>query len=169
MTETKGIFDLLETIYEHKEEWWNRIVLHIGGNGKTEKLVQKINEFGISDLVKYEGWVDGEKKSLLLSNADAFILPSYVEGVPISILEAMSYGIPTISTFVGGIPEIISDGKNGKLIKSGDKVSIYESINYLLNNIEVCTDMGMLSKKIADNFLPTGIEMQLAKMYNSIV
>lgn len=64
----------------------------------------------------------------MLNGADVYVLPSYKEGLPISILEAMSYSLPVISTRVGGIPEIIMNGKNGLLINPGDKEALYESI-----------------------------------------
>lgn len=78
--------------------------------------------------------MSGEKKSQLFNTADAFILPSYHEGVPISILEAESYALPVISTQVGGIPEIVSDSYNGILFKPGDKVAMYEAIVRLMTD-----------------------------------
>ena len=65
--------------------------------------------------------------------ADAFILPSYAEGLPVSILEAMSYGLPILSTPVGGIPEIVTS-QIGILFQPGDKQSIYNSIMTIMNN-----------------------------------
>lgn len=167
VVEAKGIFDLLETICEHKEEWKSRVMLHIGGNGKIDLLTNKIKELAISDFVKYEGWVDGVKKAMLFNNADAFILPSYVEGVPISILEAISYGIPVLSTPVGGIPEVVKSGVNGILFASGDKLSMYKAIDMLLNNTKICADMGRQSKRLSKAFLPSNIEKQLINVYNS--
>ena len=123
----KGIYDLLECIRDHKVEFQGKLKLYIGGNGEIEHVKQLIKEYGIADIVIFEGWVSGDKKIELLNKSDAYILPSYKEGLPISILEAMSYGMPIISTPVGGIPEIVSNGENGYLVEPGNKEDIYNN------------------------------------------
>lgn len=168
ITEAKGIFDLLDVIAEHKSEWNDKVVLHIGGNGKVEQLQKVIKEAGIENIVKYEGWVSGEKKSTLLNMADAFILPSYTEGMPVSILEAMSYGLPILSTPVGGIPELVNNEKNGYLFQQGDKMAISDAINRLMNNSELCGVMSEQSKMKSKDYLPESIFVKLKEMYSSI-
>ena len=168
ITEAKGIFDLLDVITEHKAEWNDKVVLHIGGNGKVEKLQKMIKESGIENLVKYEGWVSGEKKSELLNMADAFILPSYTEGVPISILEAESYGLPILSTPVGGIPEIVVDEENGILFSPGDKQAMKCAIDKLIVSSVLCEEMGEKSKRISKNCYPFSIEGKLSFLYATL-
>lgn len=96
----KGIYDLIGVIALHKKEFHGRQKLRVGGNGEVDKVKILIKEKKISDIVSYEGWVSGGRKVELLDVSDAYILPSYKEGLPISILEAMSYGLPMISTKV---------------------------------------------------------------------
>ena len=69
--------------------------------------------------------VSGHKKEMLLNLCDAYILPSYTEGLPVSILEAMSYGKPILATPVGGIPEVVID--NGILFQPGDLSAILQN------------------------------------------
>lgn len=109
----------MKAIGDHKQELQNRIVLHIGGNGETDRLLSIIKELGIETLVRFEGWVDKEKKQYLLNLADVYILPSFIEGVPISILEAESYHKPVITTNVGGIPSIVQDRVSGVFVTPG--------------------------------------------------
>lgn len=168
ITEAKGIFDLLEAMRDHKGEWYNRIVLHVGGNGKVEQFKQMVADYQLEDMVVYEGWVSGEKKASLFNIADAFILPSYTEGVPISILESMSYGVPVLSTPVGGIPEVIRSGVNGILFQPGDKSAIADAVNHLLNNKEFCQQMAELELIEAKNYLPENIAKQLELLYFSL-
>lgn len=104
----------------------------------------------------------------MLNGADVYVLPSYKEGLPISILEAMSYSLPVISTRVGGIPEIIMNGKNGLLINPGDKEALYESIIKLKNSEELRIRMGEISKPIVQEHLPIYVESQLKQLYNSL-
>ena len=165
----KGIYDLLECIRDHKVEFQGKLKLYIGGNGEIEHVKQLIKEYGIADIVIFEGWVSGDKKIELLNKSDAYILPSYKEGLPISILEAMSYGMPIISTPVGGIPEIVSNGENGYLVEPGNKEDIYKAIMSLLNDADLRNRMGRISLSRVGEHLPEYVEKQLETLYNSLL
>lgn len=131
--ERKGIFDLMKVFIRLLKDG-NDIVLNIGGNGNTKKLFYAINNLGIKEHVKYLGWVSEEERDCLFRKTDLFVLPSYGEGMPMSVLEAMSYSVPVISTHVGGIPELIEDGETGILVNPGDLDMLYEKINDLIHN-----------------------------------
>lgn len=165
----KGIYDLLECIRDHKVEFQGKLKLYIGGNGEIEHVKQLIKEYGIADITIFEGWVSGDKKIELLNKSDAYILPSYKEGLPISILEAMSYGMPIISTPVGGIPEIVSNGENGYLVEPGNKEDIYKAIISLLNDSDLRNRMGSVSLSGVGEHLPEYVEKQLETLYDSLL
>lgn len=165
ITEAKGIFDLLEVLKEHKEEWSGHLVLHVGGNGKVSELNQMIEAFGVGDMVIFEEWVSGDKKSELLSMADAFILPSYTEGVPISILESMSYGVPILSTPVGGIPEVVN-ADTGILFTPGDRVAMAKAINHVKDGENLRRNMGIKSLEVAKLYMTGNITIQLKRIYD---
>lgn len=164
----KGIYDLVDVLVKHKAEFNGKMQFLFGGDGEVEQIQTIIKENGLENIAQYQGWVNGEKKEKLLNLADAYILPSYNEGLPISILEAMSYGLPTISTRVGGIPEIITDGVNGYLIIPGDKDAIYASIKKLLDNPELAKQMGAKSQERVKEHLPAFVEKQLHDLYESL-
>ena len=84
-----------------------------------------------------------------------YILPSYNEGLPISVLEAMSYSLPIISTTVGGIPEILKNGENGFIMEPGDKDAIYHAIFSLMEDKNLCGEMGRKSFEKVQVHLPT--------------
>lgn len=165
----KGIYDLLECIRDHKVEFQGKLKLYIGGNGEIEHVKQLIKEYGIADITRFEGWVSGDKKIELLNKSDTYILPSYKEGLPISILEAMSYGMPIISTPVGGIPEIVSNGENGYLVEPGNKEDIYKAIISLLNDSDLRNRMGSVSLSRVGEHLPEYVEKQLETLYDSLL
>lgn len=169
ITEEKGIFDLLNCIHRHSKEWKGKLVLHVGGNGKTNLLVEEIKRLRLEDIVYFEGWVSGSQKSRLLSEADAFILPSYTEGLPISILEAMSYGLPVLATPVGGIPEIIQQNKQGLLFTPGDMDMMERAIRQIINNPAQAKMMGQQGKSDIKNFLPDKTALQLENIYSHIL
>lgn len=168
IVQTKGIYDLLEVINKHRDYFNNKIELYIGGNGEIEFLKKYIKENNLSNIVKFEGWVDGDKKIDLLNKCDIYILPSYNEGLPISILETMSYGMPVISTKVGGIPEIV-DEKNGILIQPGYKEGLFNAINYFIENKKIIGKMGESSIQKSLQFQPENVEAELEKLYISLL
>ena len=123
----KGIFDLLEYLSTNKYFISDRLRLHICGEGDKNQLDKLLQKHNIADKVIQHGWVQNDLKSNLMNMMDVFILPSYIEALPMSILEAMSYGKPIISTRVGGIPSLVKDDYNGWLydpydIKVLDKI-----------------------------------------------
>lgn len=165
----KGIFDLVESINEHRSELENRIILHVGGNGETDKLCTYIKDNHLEKIIRFEGWVDKEKKTKLLNISDVYILPSYIEGVPISILEAESYKLPVITTNVGGIPSIVKDKKTGLFVTPGNKSEIFNAISMLMNNPLLRSSLGEKGYEISKLYLPDTISKQLVDMYNKLL
>lgn len=139
--ERKGVFDLLIVVKRLIEDGYN-ININIGGLGEVDRLLKKIDSLGIMHRVQYLGWVREKEKDLLFRKTDIFILPSYGERMPMSILEAMSYNIPVISTFVGGIPEVVSDGEVGFLIRPGDLDALYHHLASLVQNEKLRNEFG---------------------------
>lgn len=146
----KGIYDLIQAVSELTDEQKNKIHLDIGGNKELDTLTSMIKQYGLEKTCTVHGWVDGDKKSELLREATVFILPSYFEGVPISILEAMSYELPVISTNVAGIPEIVQHQYNGLIIQPGDIESLKQSILYFTENFERTKQYGRNSRLLIE-------------------
>ncbi len=164
----KGIYDLVDVIKEHKSEFNGKMVLHIGGGGETEKLNAIIEKNSLQDIIIYEGWVGGNKKISLFNDCDIYILPSYIEGLPISILEALSYGHYIISTTVGGIPEIITNEEAGVLINPGNKEELYEVLRKTIDN----KSLGETREKritISKKHQPLEVAKELLKTYKKLL
>lgn len=167
--DNKGIFDVLRTLAEHKEELLGKMFLHVGGNGQTNRLISTIKKLNIEELVQFEGWVDKEKKQELFNIADVYMLPSYIEGVPISILEAESYHKPIITTNVGGIPSIVKDNKTGLFITPGNSEEIYRAMKLLIENKELRHQFGEAGYKVSTEYLPKTISKELRNLYHNIL
>lgn len=163
----KGVFDIIRAIAAHKDEAEGKIELRIGGNRNEEQLISAIKENGLDGIVRFEGWVSGEKKLRLLNWADIYILPSFNEGLPISILEAMSYGHPVISTPVGGIPEVVD--ANGILVTPGNAEEIWSAMSGHIGNPSLITQEGEISLKNVKPYLPEGVIGDLRKIYLDIL
>lgn len=129
----KGVFDLL-IVLKKLLEHGIKVKLNIAGNGDVHGLFKQAQRLGILDHISYLGWLNDAQKHSLLQKTDIFVLPSYAEGVPMSILEAMSYSLPIVTTSVGGIPELVTDGETGLLVAPGDLQALYEALAYLIKN-----------------------------------
>ncbi|MDN3450101.1 glycosyltransferase family 4 protein [Planococcus sp. APC 3906] len=136
MNEGKGILDLIKAsvpVISRAVDQGKRLVFEIAGDGPQLEDAKKLTmEYGIERFFQFHGWIGEEKKRVLLQKTDLFVLPSYFEGLPMSILEAISYGIPVLSTDVGSIDEAVKDGKNGYLITPGDLPMLESRLEQLI-------------------------------------
>jgi len=112
----------------------------VGDGPLYSSLKDYVTEIGLSDLV----WMAGDRDDVaeLMQLMDVFVLPSLAEGISNTVLEAMATGLPVIATNVGGNPELISEGENGRLVKVGDEQGLAEAIGELVDNPELRTEMG---------------------------
>ena len=144
--ERKGIYDLLPALSQALQAV-PQLHLQIGGDGEVDKAKEKAHDLGLDAHAKFLGWVSGESKKELLREADIYVLPSYNEGLPVSLIEAMSWGIPVITTTVGGIPELIKDQDNGFLIEPGDRVSLQKWLEQLGQNHVLRNKIGIAGRQ----------------------
>lgn len=152
--------------YIYKQKLQDRIELHIGGVGDDDRFQRMISDYRLSSIVIQHGWVDGVKKKDLFCSSDVFIHPSHFESFGISILEAMSYGLPVITTLIGGIPDFFEDGKNGVAVSPGNIDEIYEAILFFVNDRSCIFRMGENCKETSLKFSPMEIENKLQKIYD---
>lgn len=164
----KGIFDLVTLLLKYRKEYVGKLRLHIGGGLFDEDILRKIiKENNLEDIITFHGWVSGVSKIELLNNANAYILPSYAEGVPISILEAMSYNLPIISTRVGGIPSIVNE-KNGFLIEPGNIQEMKWAIDQLLQSKSLQKKLGDKSYEYSLSYQAENVIKELEAIYNKL-
>lgn len=116
----KGAFDLINAFATLPTEYQSRSRLIIAGDGDVKQAQSAIANLNLAARVTVLDWLSSEQRDALLEQADVFVLPSYNEGVPMSLLEAMSWGLPAIATPVGGIPELVTHTKNGLLVTPGN-------------------------------------------------
>jgi glycosyltransferase involved in cell wall biosynthesis len=109
--------------------------LTLVGDGIERKYLEELaRQMGIADRLVFAGFAsqDGVRDYLLQS--DIFILPSFAEGVPVSLMEAMACGVPVIATHVGGIAELVEHGETGLLVPASDAVALRDAIARYLND-----------------------------------
>lgn len=132
VTKEKGIFDLLKA-YQTLPFTHTEMLIAGDGNDLVAAKGESVN-LKIDQTTKFLGWVFDNDKHKLLREADIFVLPSYYEGLPNALLEAMASGVPAIATRVGGIPDLIRSGENGFLVEPGDVDGLAEKIALLIQN-----------------------------------
>ncbi|MFD5174079.1 glycosyltransferase, partial [Bacillus mycoides] len=141
LSQRKGTYDLIEVGAKLKGKIDSKYKFVLAGDGEIEKAQQKISELDLDDLFIIPGWVSDEKKiEDIYHKSVIYVLPSYNEGMPMSVLEAMSYGLPVISTDVGSIPSVV-EKENGFIIKPGDIDELKNKIIYLLNDNSISNSM----------------------------
>ncbi|SHM00185.1 Glycosyltransferase involved in cell wall bisynthesis [Nitrosospira sp. Nsp11] len=126
----KGAFDLIRAFAVVS----GGVKLALGGDGDVKKASELARRLGISERIQMLGWVTGENKEAVLSRASIFVLPSYNEGLPMSVLEAMAWGLPVITTPVGGIPEVVRQGEEGVIVQPGDIDGLTAALRQLLDD-----------------------------------
>lgn len=134
VNERKGVFDLLHALAELPPQRKENVELIIAGSGEVDKAIALTKQLDIESLVRFTGWVNYKVRDELLAEADVFVLPSYNEGLPMALLEAMAWKIPVITTPVGGIPEVIEHDQTGLLVEPGDIKAISNSMLSLIED-----------------------------------
>ncbi|MFN6834361.1 glycosyltransferase family 4 protein [Enterococcus hirae] len=162
----KGSYDLLK-VAEIVGKVHPNIIFELYGDGEVEKFRHLASQL---PNVKINGWLEQRDKEKILQNSLMHFLPSYNEGLPMSVLETMSYGIPNLTTTIGGIPKLITDNKEGFLTKPGDIEEMSKKICLYLEKSSA--EKALISensfKKIMNNFSLDNYMNQWHNIYISL-
>jgi glycosyltransferase involved in cell wall biosynthesis len=162
----KGIDILLKSI-KSIEGHINKVAI-VGDGILKDELINLRNNLGLEDKVDFLG--NRNDINNLLEQSKIFILPSRWEGLPVSILEAMSKAKPIIATKVGGIPEILEDGKTGLLVEPENEIDLAKAIKELLNNYDYAKKLGETGYNVVKNkFSIEKYSDNLYKLYNDLI
>jgi glycosyltransferase involved in cell wall biosynthesis len=136
LIQRKGIDDLLSAFESILNEIPKEVNLVMYGDDydSHEKIQDKIKRYNLENRAFYKGWLTAENREDAYKNAILNVLPSYNEGLPMTILETMGHGIPNISTNIAAIPEAVMDGINGKLVMPGNVDGLADAMVTLINN-----------------------------------
>ena len=165
----KGAYDLPD-IVKRVSDCIPDVHFIVAGNGDIEAIRQQLRSRECDQHVTFPGWIGPVQKKEWLTKSQIFLLPSYSEGLPMSVLEAMSYGLPVVSTFVGGIPELVETGKNGYLYPPGDTEGIAEGLVHLFQHPKQALEMCKANiEKIKGNYSLETTMDQLDSIYRQTV
>jgi glycogen(starch) synthase len=167
----KGITILLKSIPEVVQKFRDaKFVISGKGFKKNEEYLRKLAEkLKIEKYVAFLGYVPDEKLPNLYAASDIFVLPALYENFPFAILEAQSTGLPVISTKVGGIPEFLTDNKNGLLVDPGDSKQLAQRIMVLLGDPVLAEELGGRGRRLVEEkFAWPLITEKVVELYRAI-
>jgi glycosyltransferase involved in cell wall biosynthesis len=165
----KGAFDLINAFAALPESDRDRVELVLAGNGDLDGANQLISDLNLTDKVTILSWIDSQQRDELLAASDVFILPSYNEGLPMSMLESMAWGLPVIVTPVGGIPEVIIHNQNGLLIEPGNREQLVAAMQSLIRDEDLRVSLGMTARQRVEGLDIHNYMKSLVEVYSSVI
>jgi glycosyltransferase involved in cell wall biosynthesis len=140
----------------------------IGPSGQEDELAGLVADLGLKDIVSALGPVSRAEVARCLWESDLFILPSRREALGVAVLEAMAAGLPVVATSVGGIPEILTDARDGRLVPAGDVAALGSAIEDLLSNEPLRKQLAEAGKRRAQEFGVPAMVEKVRALYASL-
>ena len=165
----KGVYETVDSFQQLLKKFPNA-VLNIAGTGsELEKVKQYVGSKGI-EQINFLGWISGEQKLKALKEADIFVLASYSEGMPISLLEAMAVGLSVVTTDVGGVKDFFEPGQMGLKVRPKDAKDLEEKFEKLLSNPQLMALNGKYNVDYArEKFSAVQVSKRLENIYNNVI
>lgn len=152
--ERKGTYDLIDALEQLEDSFPPEVKVYFCGDGEVDRVARVIQEKKLEHRVAHIGWCSKELLRQFYRQAMVFVLPSYHEGLPMSLLEAMYAGIPCITTGVDGIPEAVQSGSNGLLVPPGSPEQIQNCLLQLIRDRELRQVLGRNAHQtVCEHFL----------------
>lgn len=158
----KGLPVLFESLRMLQARGYD-LQLTLAGGGEDRQALERLAcELGIDERLTFAGYLGQEQVREYLRQSDIFILPSFAEGVPVSLMEAMACGVPVLSTYVGGIAELVESERTGLLVPAGDSHALSEAIIRYVEDFELRQRVSSLARqKIAAGF---NLDQEVSKL-----
>jgi glycosyltransferase involved in cell wall biosynthesis len=158
----KGVFELIRALALLKIPF----EAVVAGDGDLKAVQDFAVKMGIQGRVSFPGWITGTAKEALYARTAIFVLPSYHEGVPMGMLEAMSWAIPVVTTPVGGIPEIVSEGREAVFVEPRNVEALAAALEKLLADRLLRRTMGEAGRsRIAEEYTHDALRPQLEQLW----
>ena len=165
----KGLFTLIESMLFVSRKFKNAklIIAGKGLSNEMKKLVSYATKLGVEKNIVFTGYFPDKKLPRLYQAADIFAFSTFYENLPFAVLEALSTGLPVVTTHVGGIPEMITSGKNGFLVEPSNSQAMADRILFYLEHPTVALEMGFVAREtIENNFDWQLIVKKVVKVYD---
>lgn len=145
----KGVFELARAFARVTGDLPGLRLVYAGKGSGVEETRRLADQLGLGGRVEFTGWLEAERARATLAAATIFVLPSFVEGMPMALLEAMALGLPVIATPVGGVPEIVTHQVDGLLVPPGDVDALAAAIARLMSEPALRERLGRAARETA--------------------
>jgi len=171
---TKGVLTLMDALNILNKQGLKFKVRLVGAPlDLTIEFLKNLSEkYKLSEIVEVTGPLYDDQKIREFQNADIFVFPTYYnnEAFPLVLLEAIQFGLPVISTFEGGIPDIVLNNETGFLIESQNAVILAEKIAILLNDKDLSIKMGKKGyERFINNYTIDHFENNMKSVFQNIL
>ncbi len=167
----KGVTYLVSAMAKVAEKYPKSLLVLVGkGDDKGEEEVhlrKQVENLGLADKVHFLGWRSDVDE--IMGCFDIFVLPSLNEGMGRVLVEAMAAGLPIVASRVGGIPDLVKDGKNGLLVPPADAPALAKAISDLLKDKEKRNRMGEAGKKMCRPYSAEAMVEQIDDLYKELL
>ena len=167
----KGIWETIKAFVLLQQKY-PYLHLNICGNGESA-IVEEVEEYVEKNHIQeitFWGRVSGKQKIEAFVNNDIYILPSYSEGMPTSLLEAMAFGLPVITRPVGGVPDFFENDKMGYMLDSFDPKDFAEKMDLLIQNKQFCRDISLFNHQYAiSRFMASSVAAEMESEIEKII
>ena len=141
----------------------------LAGDGEVDAVRLAVAEAsGNGADIRVHDWLGPEERDAVLESASVFLLPSYDEGLPMALLEAMAAGLAPITSAVGAIPEIISDGQNGLLVSPGDVTELSAALTRLVDDADARKRLSTAAQEKARTLSRAAWETQIEDLWDQL-
>jgi len=165
----KGVHILFKSVTNILKSYSNLYLIFVG-KVHANDIINFVKEYKINNNVLFLGHISPDEMPYFYSSADIFVLPSFSEGMPTALLEAMACGLPSIGTNVGGIKEVIEDMKTGILVDPGNSDQLAEKIKLLLSDENLRRRLGENGrKKVLKNYTWEKVTDQIENLYKKVM
>jgi glycosyltransferase involved in cell wall biosynthesis len=173
LTQPKGVSDIIQAIPEIIKHNTNVKFVFVGCEltpGEEAGFRKECSDLDIDRWVEFTGQLNEEDVRDQLNRASIFLLPSYAEGLPLALAEAMAFSLPSVVTPVGGIPDIIKDGVNGFIVNPGDVSALAKVVIALIQDPSLRFKLGAEARQTVVDLLSNEANAeQIKEVYNRVI
>jgi glycosyltransferase involved in cell wall biosynthesis len=166
----KGVYELLEAFATLRPSRPSLRLVMAGEGTEAHRLRLEANRLGLSAAVELPGWVGLDEKTELLARAACLALPSHDEGLPLALLEAMVAGVPVVATAVGGVPEIVEDGRHALLVPPRDPDALAAALARVLEDPNLAMQLSKAARRHARaEYTPDRLAERIGSLYRELL
>jgi glycosyltransferase involved in cell wall biosynthesis len=166
----KGVYELLDAFASLQPSRPGLRLVLAGEGSEAHGLRSEASRLGLDGAVDLPGWVGPDAKAELLAEAACLALPSHDEGLPLALLEAMLAGVPVVATSVGGVPEIVEDGRHALLVTPHDPDALAAALARVLDDSKLAARLSETARRHARaEYTPDSLAERVSALYREVL